>query len=214
MKPINQPAALLLTSTHCPHCHVMQGLLEQHYQHSTPGLLQVINIDDSPDVARSHQVRSVPWLLLGPFEFDGVMTPAELNHWIGLTSQADASTDYLEYLLTNGKLSKAIAWIEKNNESLGSLLLLMVKDDVKMNARIGIGAIMEHFENTSELENIIPLLTSQASHPSATVRADVCHFLMLTHSERVIPVIQTMLNDEDEQVREIARESLEELSIS
>lgn len=211
MKQPYRPSALLLTSTHCPHCHVLQDLLQQRYQHSTPGLLQIINIDDSPDVARSHQVRSVPWLKLGSFEFDGVMTPAELDHWIGLTSQTDASSYYLEHLLADGKLTKAIAWIEKNNESLGSLLLLMVKDDVKMNVRIGIGAIMEHFENTRELTNIIPLLTPLANHTSATVRADVCHYLMLSHSERVIPIIQSMLIDEDAQVREIARESLEEL---
>jgi thioredoxin-like negative regulator of GroEL len=203
--------ALLLISTQCPHCHVMQGLLQERYQDGRLAGLEVVNIDQSPESAQTYAVRSVPWLQLNDFEFDGVLTPTELDRWIEKTLDKDASTAYLEHLLLNGKLSSAIAWLERGKASIGDLLPLIVKEDVKINVRIGIGAVLENFEDSSALSKVISELAAMAVHHSPTIRADVCHYLMLTHAPDSINLIKKMLQDEDEHVREIARDSLAEL---
>ena len=211
MKQTELPDALLLISTQCPHCHVLQDLLQQRFQGEDAAHLQTINIDDQPDTARALGIRSVPWLKLGLFEFDGVLTPDELDRWISQAMKVDSNAGYLEYLLANGKLVKAIAWLKKYKVGLDSLLTLVVKDDVKMNVRIGIGAVMEDFEGSTELVDSIPKLIQLAQHVDPTVRADACHYLMLSHSDRALSTIESMLNDVDEQVQTIARESLEDL---
>ena len=211
MKQTELPVALLLISTQCPHCHVLQDLLLRRFQGEEAAHLQTINIDDQPETARALGVRSVPWLRLGLFEFDGVMTPDELDRWITLAVKVDSNPGYLEYLLVNGKLVQAIAWLKEYKVGLDSLLTLLVKADVKMNVRVGIGAIMEDFESTNELVDIIPALIQLTQHDDPTVRADACHYLMLSHSEQAIAAIESLLKDTDEQVRMIARESLDDL---
>ena len=213
MNQQNGSLALLLISTQCPHCHVMQGLLQERYQDGRLAGLEVINIDQSPETAQTYAVRSVPWLQLNDFEFDGVLTPIELDRWIEKTLDQDANTAYLEYLLLNGKLSSAIAWLERGKASIADLLPLIVKEDVKINVRIGIGAVLENFEGSSTIREVITELAAMAVHHSPTVRADVCHYLMLTHAPDSVVHIEKMLQDEDEHVREIARDSLAELGI-
>ncbi len=211
MSQKNGPHALLLISTHCPHCHVMQELLQQRVQDGHIDKLEIINIDESPDVAQSFHVRSVPWLKLDGFKFDRVLTPAELDRWIDKSSSTVAKTDYLEDLLANGKLTQAIESLEQGATSFSDLLPLIVRDDVKMNVRIGVGALFEHFEGDAAIRNVTSELAVMAEHRSPMVRADVCHFLMLTHTVESREIIEKLLQDNDTQVREIARDSLAEL---
>jgi glutaredoxin len=211
MNQQNGTLALLLTSTHCPHCHIMHRLLQERIQDGRLARLEVINVEESPEIAQTYAVRSVPWLQLNGFAFDGVLTAAELDRWIENTAAANANTVYLEYLLLNGKLSNAIACLERGEASLGDLLPLIVKQDVKINVRIGIGAVLENFEGSSTIRVVMQELVAMTGHQSPTVRADVCHYLMLTHAQDAIVTIEKMLADDDAQVREIARESLAEL---
>jgi HEAT repeat protein len=43
------------------------------------------------------------------------------------------------------------------------------------------------------------------------IRADACHFLSLIGGQLVAPLLRACLDDEDREVREIAREALEEM---
>lgn len=188
----------------------MQTLLEQFYLPSCAENLRVINVEEEANVAQAYQVRSVPWLKIGIFEFDGVLSREELVHWLSPTGQDNGVARYLEYLLLNGKLTKAIAWLKQYHPGLQSLLTLLLEDDIKMNVRIGIGAILEEYEGQPELMDLVPALGKLASHHNPTIRADSCHYLMLSHAELALPIITGMLEDENEQVREIARASVEE----
>jgi len=210
MKKVNGPSALLLISTHCPHCHIMQELLLQRVADGCLDGLDVINIDESLEQAQAYNVRSVPWLKLNSFEFDHALTPAELDRWITKTTSADANTEYLEYLLQNGKLGQAIARLDQGLASFAELLPLIIKDDVKMNVRIGVGALFEHYEGETAITSIVGELAVMADHLNPMVRADVCHYLMLTRTPESREIIERMLHDKDTQVREIAHDSLAE----
>ncbi len=198
-------------STHCPHCHVLQTLLEQRQSEGQIKSLSLINIDETEDAATKYKIRSVPWLKLGVFEFDGVLTPVQLDHWIAMTYEANGSINFLEYMMENGKLQNVIEWLEQGKTSLQGFASLIIKPDIKMNVRIGIGAVMEHFEGTAALTSIIPELEEMLEHDSSAIRTDVCHYLMLTHDTKVKAIIEKLLDDEDAEVRITAKESLEEL---
>lgn len=213
MKPANKPTALILVSTHCPHCHALEKLLHERMENGSLGELDVVNIEHSPEVAQQYGVRSVPWLRLGNFVFDEALTPADLDHWIEDTSKASGPARYIAYLLEKGKLNKAIEWIEAGNTTLAAILPVLQDPDVKINVRVGIGAILEHFEATNAIRAAIPALTAMLKDSNPTVRIDVCHYLSLTHSSEVIGSLKTMLDDEDEQVRQVANESIEALQM-
>lgn len=211
MNQHDKPEALLLISTHCPHCHVLQTLLEKRLSQGQIKSLTVVNIDETEDAAIKYKVRSVPWLKLGIFEFNGSLTPVELDHWIAAVSEDDGSIKFLQYLMENGKLQKVIEWLDEGKTSLQEFSSLIIKPDIKINVRIGIGAVMEHFEGTAVIDKIIPSLKEMLKNDNAVIRTDACHYLMLTHNANVKASIEKLLDDKDAEVRNTALESLEEL---
>ena len=212
MSITNKPAALLLVSSHCPHCHALETILKERASKGLVGQLDIINVEQSPEVAQQYGVRSVPWLQLGHFIFDEALTPAKLDRWIGHVKEDSGQSDYLAYLLEHGKLAKAIEWIEQGNATLDVVIPVLEDKDTKINVRIGIGAVLEHFEDTQVIREIIPELIGLMQSDNPSIRTDACHYLSLTQSIDVVESLKKRLNDEDDQVREVARESIETLS--
>lgn len=211
MSETKKPSVLLQISSRCPHCHALEALLRERMKKGLLGELDIINIEQSPEVAQQYRVRSVPWLRLGDFVFDEALTPAELDRWIERATGGSGQSQYIEYLLERGKLAKAIEWIEEGNATLKAVIPILSDPDAKMNVRVGSGAILEHFENTQVIREIIPDLIALLSDSHPAIRTDVCHYLSLTHSSDAVGPLEKMLDDEDSQVRVVARESLETL---
>jgi hypothetical protein len=176
------------------------------------GRLAVINIEQSPEVAQQYGVRSVPWLQLGDFVFDEVIAPAELDGWIAQVREGGGESQYITHLLERGMLVKAIDWLEKGNATLKAIIPVLADPEAKMNVRLGVGAILEHFEDSQAIRAILPDLLALLSDSNPAIRTDVCHYLSLTHSSDAVEALQKMLNDEDQQVRQVAEESIEALA--
>lgn len=211
MNQSEKPKALLLISSLCPHCHALETLLHERMEKGILGEFKITNIEQSPEVAKQYSVRSVPWLCLGSFIFNEALTPAELDRWIALVQTSSGQSHYIEYLLERGQLIKAIEWIENNNASLQVVIPLLANPDTKMNVRVGVGAILEHFEDTQAIRDIVPELIFLLKDSNPSVRTDACHYLSLTHSMDVMESLKAMLDDADQQVREVAQESIEDL---
>lgn len=211
MKQTNQPNALLLVSTHCSHCHALEKLLRERLNSGELAALNIINIEQSPQVAQQYDVRSVPWLKLGSFIFDEVLTPTVLDNWIECIKEGGGQVEYISYLLEHGNLANAIEWIEKEHFSLNVIIPLLASSETKLNVRIGIGAIIEHFEGTALIKTITADLIGLLQNANSTIKIDACHYLSLTRSNDAIEPLKAMLGDEDPQVREVAQESIEAL---
>jgi len=207
-----KPAVVLLTSSNCPHCTSLKKQLDDVNNQGRLSSFEVINVEEQPEVAKHYNVRSVPWFKLGSYEFDEGMTAGQLNDWLDSLEINDGNGRYLEYLLLNGKLNQAINWLENSNSLLEDVLELIVKPDVKINVRIGVGAVMEHFEGSALIRQIQPQIVEMLHNENPAIRADACHFLSLTNDQSVLGHLQVMLNDNDEHVREIAQEGLDDLN--
>jgi glutaredoxin len=211
MNQTDHPNALLLVSSRCPHCHALETLLRERMATGLLGKLEVINIDQTPEVAQQYGVRSVPWLRLGSFVFDEALTPAELDRWIEQAKQAGGQSRYIAHLLGTGRLVKAIEWIEAGNARLMAIMPLLADPDEKINVRAGVGAILEHFEDTPAIRALVPDLIALLQDSNPMIRTDACHYLSLTHCRDAIDPLKQLLEDEEPQVREVAAESLEAL---
>ena len=120
-----KPHALLLVSSHCPHCHALETLLRERMAKDLLGELDIINVEQRPEVAQRYGVRSVPWLQLGNFIFDEALTPADLDSWIEHVKEGRGQSRYVTYLLEHGKLAKAIEWIEQGNATLKAVIPML-----------------------------------------------------------------------------------------
>jgi len=208
---MHPPEALLLVSPQCQYCKGMHTALDELVTAKALSTLTVVDIAEHPEVAEKFGVRSVPWLQMGGFVFEGAHTPGELEKWIKVNSTESGWSEYLGYLLENGKLALAEKLVGENPERLLALVSLAEKPDTPMQVRIGIAAIFEGLQGTPALKLLIPEFAKITESPDTNVRSDACHYLSLTGSPEAIPIIEKVVDDEDLTVREIATESLQDL---
>lgn len=209
--PATVPDALLLMTSSCPHCPaVLQGLSEL-VKAGQIGRLEAINIEARPEVAQALGVRGVPWLRIGPFQLEGLHTPAELKRWAERASTPEGMADYFRESLTTGKLSKVTAAIDEDPSRLDALLRLLADPATDLHVRVGIGAVIEGLSGSAALAQRIDQLGALTQAKDAHIRGDACHYLALTRDPRAISYLERLLNDPEPQVRELAAEGLAEL---
>lgn len=210
-KNIASPAVLMLMGTHCTYCGPMMQVLTELMKAGHIAELRIINIEKHADMARQLGVRSVPWLQIGPFELQGSRTRQELLLWLQRASSFDGISEYLEEMLAEGNIEYANKLIQRYPATLENVIEIMADPDAKINVRLGVGVIIEDLAETEQFKKLIPQLITYLSHDDARIRGDACHYLSLTKDVSCIPDIEKLLSDENDEVREIAQESLDDL---
>ncbi len=205
------PAVMMLMGQHCTFCGPMMQILTDLMKAGQLTELRIINIEKQPELAQELGVRSVPWLQIGPFELAGARSKQEISEWLERASSFDGISEYLEEVLAEGNISFADRLIDRYPQALENVIDLMADADAKINVRLGVGVIIEERAASEEFKAVIPRLLDYLSDDDARVRGDACHYLSLTNDRSYIPQIQTLLQDESDEVREIAQDSLDEL---
>jgi len=203
------PDALLLVSTHCPHCPAMLTALADLLKQGVIGRLEAVNLEQRPDVGQTLGVRSVPWLRIGRIELAGVHSKTELADWAAKADSEAGLADWFHLLLKEGQLPRAQAMIEADPALLAAVLPIVGNVDASLNVRLGAGVLLESFAGSDPLRALLPRLGDLSQHADARVRADACHYLGLTQDPAAKHWLDARLNDEDADVREIAAESLQ-----
>ena len=206
------PDVLLLITSTCPYCPAVLAALSELAKQGEIGRLEVVNIGTHPKVAQQHGVRTVPWMQLGPFELEGLRSPAELKQWVERAGTAQGLAEYFHELLKEGALQKVSAQAVRNPAALDALLSLLGDADTELTVRIGINAVFEELEGDAALQRAVAPLIMLSSHRDAHIRGDAAHLLSLTHNPLAQPHLQRLLKDEVTDVQEIAREGLERLA--
>ncbi len=126
------------------------------------------------------------------------MTPSELKKMI---------TDYME----NGFLDNIIDMF-KHDKSL-YLLIGELMTDERVRVRLGISALVETLKKEDPenllmaVPNILPLL----GNPEPVIRGDAAYMLGIIGHEDAIPSLKEAINDENEDVRLIVKEAIEDI---
>lgn len=210
--PRPTPDAQIFISPGCPHCPIaLQGLTEL-VKSGAIGRLDVVNVMVHNDIAASEGVRSAPTIRLGPFTLEGAQTPEVLKHWAQIAYTPEGETAYIEDLLKGGRLDGAIHYVEQDPDSrLPALLPLIADVESPIQVRLGADAILENFQNSVTLKRLVPDIAQLTEHDDARIRTDACHYLALTGDTTAIPYLEACLQDDSDEVKEVAKESLEQL---
>ncbi|MEW5968035.1 MAG: HEAT repeat domain-containing protein [Pseudomonadota bacterium] len=209
---MSAPDALLLLSTHCPHCPAVLAALVDLVKQGEVGTLEVVNLEQRPEVGQTLGVRSVPWTRIGRIELAGAHGKAELAEWAAKADSEEGVADWFHLLLKEGQLPRAQAAIEADPALLAAVLPIVGNVDASLNVRLGAGVLLETFAGTDTLRALLPRLGALSQHADARVRTDACHYLGLTGDAAAKALLEARLDDEDADVREIAVESLQAIS--
>lgn len=199
---------LLFISSGCPHCPLVLDGLVRLIKDGRIARLEVLNLTAEPELAQRYGVRTVPWVRIGPFELTGALSPSELADWAQYAATGEGWSAYYAHLLENRRLDEVVGRIRESPSSLAELLSLLTEGEISMATRIGISAVMEELPGTRALNDATAELEQLTLSESPQTRADACHFLGLTGDRRAIPAIRRLLDDEQDDVREIALETL------
>ena len=212
--PNNQappPPVLLLVAPTCPHCEAVLQNLAKLVKQGAIGRLDVVNIAIHPEVAEEVGTRSVPWMRIGRVELTGAYSLGEIQEWIEKSSN-QKSAEYIAHLLETNRLEEATLEVSDNAELLSDVINLMTDDETPFSVRIGIGAIIEELAGSETLEKNSHLLIDLTESEERQVRSDAAHYLAFTRgSDEVRNRLRSLSESHDEELAEIARESLEEL---
>ncbi len=208
------PDALLLLSTHCPHCPTVLAALADLVKQGAIGRLEAVNLEQHPEVGQALGVRSVPWVRIGRIELAGQHGKAELAEWAAKADSEAGIADWFHVLLKEGRLPRAQAAIEADPTLLAAVLPIVGNPEASLNVRLGAGVLIEAFAGSDTLRALLPRLGELSQHTDARVRADACHYLGLTGDAAAKPWLEARVNDADSDVREIAAESLASFSVT
>lgn len=206
-----KPDALLFLTSLCPHCPAVMAGLADLVKRGVIGRLEVINLEIYPEAAEALQVRSVPWLRLGPFQLTGARSAGELEIWARRALSAEGMSDAMHDLLKQADLVQVLRLIEADAARLAALLPIVANPEASLNVKLGAGVVFDEFVGQPCLRALLGELGELTRHADARVRADACHLLSLTRSEEAKVFLQAALEDESAEVREIAAESLQSL---
>ncbi|MCW8956127.1 MAG: thioredoxin family protein [Gammaproteobacteria bacterium] len=205
------PKVLFFLATGCQHCPSVLQSLGELIKAGSIAELEVVNLQQSPERAVELNVRSVPWVKIGPFELVGMRTKTELKQWIERVNEPQAMADYYAELMTTGEIAKVIELVHKSPQSFAALVTLMADSETTLSVRIGVGAIIEEFAGSELLKQNIELLAQYTQDKDARIRNDACFYLGLSRDKAAEAHIRPLLESEDAETREIAEEALEEI---
>jgi thioredoxin-like negative regulator of GroEL len=209
--PTNPITATLAIASSCGHCPAVLDAMTRSVKAGELSELRVINIGEDIEFAKQHGIRSVPWFRIGEFVFDGMMPAAQITQWIQRAGDVNGAIQYLDTLLSSSKLQRAKTFVEANKANMSALMNLLGDNETSLNVRIGIGALIEELEGTTHLSSCVAELIALTQHDLAAIRADACHYLGLSHDPKVENTLRAALTDNDNDVREVASDTIENL---
>lgn len=205
------PGVLMFMGPGCSYCGPMIHSLTELMKAGQLADLRIVDVEKKPELAALHGVRSVPWLQIGPFELHGSRSRQELALWLQRASHFEGIGDYIEEVLAEGRIEAVKKLLKSQPDALASVIELMANPEAKINVRLGVGVIIEEMAESEDFKTAVPRLLEYLSSEDARVRGDACHYLSLTKDPGHIPLIEELLSDDSEEVRDIAQDSLDEL---
>lgn len=202
------PHTLLFTAPGCPHCSGMKAALSILQQEGAIAALEIVDATLEVERARQLDVRSVPWLRIGRFEFEGQMSVGELRAWAEQAAQPTGLKQYFFEMLKRGQRAKVERLIREEGQRSIALAELLADPEASMAVRIGIGAVLEELQGSGMTAAMVPKLGEILRDPEPRNRADAAHFLSLIDGAQALSLLRDCLDDPDAAVREIAYDAL------
>lgn len=204
------PDALFFLAPGCPHCPAVWAALSDLLKRGRLGRLEVVNAAARPDLAHAAGVASVPWTRIGPFILEGVHTPAEWERWVDACHSPTGMAVYFDRLFAAGRRHLVERMVREEPGRLSAFAHLLGDPEVGINTRLGVGVVLEELRGSGLAASLVPELGELTRHPDPRIRGDACHYLPLCDPRGAIPYLIERIEDSHPQVREVAREELEE----
>jgi hypothetical protein len=128
----------------------------------------------------------------------------------GITDNSDLKKMIADYM--EGGLLENIIDMFKHDKNLYELVTDLMTDE-RMRVRIGVTALLETLilEDPENVKKTIPRILFLLKHENPVIRGDAAYILGTIGDREVVPSLQEIISDENENVRIIAKEAIEDI---
>lgn len=208
---LEKPAEILVfVAPTCPHCP--QAVRAAHLMalNSKPVTVSVIDVQRFAEFTDTFKIRSVPMTVIdGSLMVNEAIAPATLAE-LTLSRELDEFKEKaLLSLVAFGNVDRALKFLFEMRD--GADIFLSAWKKSIMSQRMGLMLMAEQAleEDKAVFNSIVPALIDVLKMDDVTLRGDTADLLgQIGHPDAIEP-LKKLLNDENEDVVEIAREAIE-----
>jgi hypothetical protein len=177
--------------------------------------IQLIIIDGAlfPEMAEAHKIEAVPTLLLDDqFRWTGSVPLKEIINTINTRDPASLGAASLENLLKEGQAGRLAAMMLEARQVFPAFYELLIHSQwhIRLGAMVVMEEIIDH--NASMTSEVIDRLWDQFDRLSDQVKGDVLYLFGVSRDQRTAALLDEVLaGDQNEEVKEAAKEALEAL---
>ncbi|MCP4604620.1 MAG: hypothetical protein GY847_29545 [Proteobacteria bacterium] len=212
LRGLERPAELLVfVASQCPHCPQAAREAVKIALASPKVTTSIIDAQHFPKLAERFQARSVPLTVLDKgFSWTGVVPASELAEQILSRDSVDHQAAAFNSLIEHNRLDEAVQQICAGSGS--SHFLAAWKKSIT-SSRIPLMLVAEEVleQETGALDGIVPNLVEVLQSEDAALRGDTADLLGRIGHQTAVPGLETLLDDPNPDVAEIAAEAIEEI---
>lgn len=213
LEEVAYPArCMVFVTATCPRCPLVVRAAISLAVRIPSFSVTVVDAQRHEDLAARFRVRATPTLIVDEAAtFVGEVKAEEIARHLRGLSRGDSLTEVLRSMIGAGRAEDAARLLVREKRP-GDLLSLYLAND--LSTRIGALLVMEEALalDRRALDPIMESLLGFLSHRDAAVRGDTAALLGKTGDPRAASPLRKALEDLDPDVREAAREALEELA--
>ncbi|AEA47664.1 thioredoxin family protein [Archaeoglobus veneficus] len=202
---------IVFVAPFCPHCAKVVEIANKMAIANPDIKVRIVDVSVLPDLGGKYGVTSAPTVIInGEIKLVGELSENELVEWVAKANK-DYKLDYIVTLLREGRIDEVREMVERNPEDLDVLGDVLKQPEIM--ARVGAMVLLERLfrEDPEKVravkEKIMKLLQSEDS----TVLQDAAFILGKIGEKKDISALESLLKSEDSDVREAAKEAIEEI---
>lgn len=194
----------------CHVCPQMERTFQALQQQGEIDNLQIIDVSEQPELARQHNIRSVPHYIINGIAFSGLKSREEI------LSIVQSSTDHLllrwmREQLTEGQLSDVELMVSKKSAARQALLILLNDLDTSLVVRIGLTAIIESLAQDHIFDDMEQRFIKLVEHHEQRIAIDALYYLQLISTpgcqQKLLEIAETGSSELSQLAHELILES-------
>jgi hypothetical protein len=193
----------------CSLCPQMERLFKNLHENGAISGLNVVDVTDHPELARQHNIRSVPFYLINGVAFSGLKSKTEIDQLLQQNSQQNW-VSLIKQELSEGQLDAVEKIIRENHMAREAMMFLLADDKTELVVRIGLTAIIESIAEGQLLAPYETQFITMTKHEDERIAVDALYYLSLLNSPGAMIAVNEIAHSGKQVLREHARELLEE----
>ncbi|MCW7755309.1 thioredoxin family protein [Desulfobotulus sp. H1] len=204
----------LFVSSHCPHCPAMLRMVSAFVKNDLISL-EVVNVDDCPDMAQQWQVMAVPTLMVVGEEqslrWTGMIRAADLEQSLYNRSTGFLDLQTLQNILESGDAQRLVSLMREKQCIPPAFYDLLTHE--KWTIRLGAMVASESLILTEPAlgEVLLEALWVKRNALEPVVFGDMVYLMGFGRREVWEPRLQSLLSQEDAGLKEAVEDALENL---